>query len=441
MSLDRRHFLAATGAAVAAGTLSAGFGLSSATEHSSLANSFTEGDWDWVRSQFALSPDKIHMSAMLIASHPRIVREAIERHRLGLEADPVDYLEDNNPVLREAALAGAGRYLGVTSEGIALTDSTTMGLGLVYNGLRLRPGDEILSTEQDYFVTYEAIRLAAIRTGAGIRRISLYDSFDTISQESMVDRLLGAVTPSTRVVGLTWVHSSTGLKIPVREIADGLAVINQTRDEADHVLLVVDGVHGFGNQDVDLAALGCDFFIAGCHKWLFGPRGTGIVAAGPRGWLGLLPTIPSFIDNQTWDAWQMGREGPDGAHSGAAMTPGGFKAYEHQWSLAEAFRFHEEIGKAAIAARTRALAAQLKEGLAKLGSVRLATPLSDDLSAGIVSFDVDGYAPQNLVASLRERGIVASVAPYAIPHARLTPSILNTPAEVDRVLAELHSLV
>jgi selenocysteine lyase/cysteine desulfurase len=87
------------------------------------------------------------------------------------------------------------------------------------------------------------------------------------------------------VLALTWVHSSTGLKLPLRRIADALNRINADRDERDSVIFCVDGVHGFGIEDVTLADLGCDFLMAGCHKWLFrAPRGTGIVAGTKRGW-------------------------------------------------------------------------------------------------------------------------------------------------------------
>lgn len=61
--------------------------------------------------------------------------------------------------------------------------------------------------------------------------------------------------------------------MPVRRIADALAEINAGRSEADRVLLVVDGVHGFGVEDETVAQMGCDFFVAGTHKWIFGPRG------------------------------------------------------------------------------------------------------------------------------------------------------------------------
>ena len=171
-----------------------------------------------------------------------------------------------------------------------------------------------------------------------------------------------AITPSTRVLALTWVHSSTGLKLPLRAITQAVGELNAGRDEGARVLVCVDGVHGFGIEDVVLADLGCDFFMAGCHKWLFGPRGTGIVAGTQRAWASLLPTIPSFIDSGNWRAWSSGID-PEGPTTASRMSPGGYKAFEHLWALPKAFEFHQRIGKARVAERTHELGAQLKAGL------------------------------------------------------------------------------
>ena len=84
-----------------------------------------------------------------------------------------------------------------------------------------------------------------------------------------------ALTPKTRAVGVTWVHSSSGVKMPIARLADAIARANRGRADADRCLLIVDGVHGFGNQDVDIPALGCDFFATSTHKWMLAPRGTG----------------------------------------------------------------------------------------------------------------------------------------------------------------------
>src|SRR6056297_327770 len=107
-------------------------------------------DWNAVRDLFNLSPDRVHMSTMLLTSHPAPVREAIDRHRSSLDADPVVYLEDNGESLTEASRGAAAGYLGMHPAHVALTDSTTMGIGLMYTSLGLGEGDEVLTTEEDY---------------------------------------------------------------------------------------------------------------------------------------------------------------------------------------------------------------------------------------------------------------------------------------------------
>jgi isopenicillin-N epimerase len=396
-------------------------------------------DWTAVKGQFQTAPDEVNMSAMLIATHPLPVRKAIDQFRRELDWRPVTYLEDNNRRLQGYSRAAAGRYLGLTGDQVALTDSTTLGAALVYGGLKLSYGDEIITTNQDYYITHESLRRAALRNGSVVRRIDLFDSIETVSEAQMVSRLMAAITPRTRAFALTWVHSSTGLKLPLPAISAALAQVNATRQEPERIILAVDGVHGFGNQDATLASLGCDILMAGCHKWLFGPRGTGVIAANALGWSRLRPSVPSYVDSAAWTAWINNApllENTDGP----LMSPGGFKAFEHLWSIPAAIEFHEKIGKAQVAARTAELANQLKAGLAVMPHVRLVTPRDPRLSAGIVSFDVHGLSTDGAVARLRQRRIIASAAPYAIPHVRLTPSLMNSPAEVDLALAEVRGL-
>lgn len=438
--LDRRSFLA--GAGLALGTGAVGGGVVPARAMAPTPIPVADGGMDAfarVREAFVLSPGTVHMSTMLITGHPRPVREAIARHRDGLDADPVTYLEERNTPLAAAAREAAARYLDCAPSQIMLTESTTMGVGLVYNGLHLEPGDEILTTEEDYFVTHEALRVAARRSGARIRRIPLYGAIEDLSEEAIVARIRDAITPDTRLVALTWVHSSTGLKIPAAGIAQAIAEINAARNGHDAVLFGLDGVHGFAIENETLPSLGCDFLMAGCHKWLFGPRGTGIVAASERGLARLAPLVPSFDDDEVFGAWLRGAEPPE-PPDGPRLSPGGFKAFEHRWALPEAFAFHEEIGKPAVAERTHALAEALKEGLDSLATVRRVTPRGPALSSGIVSFDVDGLSPEAVVERLRERRIIASVAPYPIRHVRLTPSIRNTFEEIDTCLAAISEI-
>ncbi|WP_212834216.1 aminotransferase class V-fold PLP-dependent enzyme [Catellatospora sp. TT07R-123] len=392
-------------------------------------------DWDGVRAHFALDPAVAHFDAFVFASPPAAVRAAIENHRTQLDRDPLTYLHANE-VARDAQITQeAARYLGGSGE-LYLTDSTTMGLGLLYGGLVLRPGDEVLTTEHDFYSTHESLRLRALRDGVKVRRVRLYQDPAAAGIDEIVAALVAGVTPKTRIVAVTWVHSSTGVRLPIREIATALAGLNRDRAPQDRALLCVDGVHGFGAVDAGPAELGCDFLVSGCHKWLFGPRGTGMVWGSEAAWQRFQPVIPPF-DNASIGAWLGFGPGPAGR---VPPSPGGYHAFEHRWALREAFAFHNALGRDRVAARTAQLAAALKAGLAELPGVRLITPRSPRVSAGLVCCELAGTTPEAAVRALRTSGIAASATPYNPSYLRLGTSIVNSPAEVDRAVAAVRAL-
>jgi isopenicillin-N epimerase len=437
--LRRRDLLVRTGIVVAASTGSGAAGYVAARELAGDSGPApAQAKPGGIRAQFALDPGYAHLTSFLLAPHPRPVRDAIERHRRALDENPKLYLE-RELEFESRVLQTAAGYLGAGPEDVALTDSTTMGLGLVYGTLRLRRGQDVLTTEHDHYATHEALRLRAERTGARVRRIPLYRDIASVSADEIVDAVRRAVRPRTRVLAITWVHSGTGLKLPVRAIADALDELNADRDERDRVLLCVDGVHGFGVENVGVAKLGCDVFCAGCHKWLFGPRGTGIVWASARGWRAVSAVIPSF-DGRSYVAWIEGRK-PRDLPPAAAMTPGGFHSFEHRWALAEAFDFQQRLGPKRTAAHTHRLASALKDGLTGIRGVRVVTPAAEQLSAGIVCFELAGRDPREVVDRLlAEHRVIASVTPYATEYVRLGPSIVNTEEDVERALRAVRRL-
>jgi selenocysteine lyase/cysteine desulfurase len=356
------------------------------------------------------------------------VQEAIDRHRRGLDADPEGYLTATEA--RAGVAAAAARYLGGRAEDVALTTSTTMGLAVLYRGLRLGPRDEVLSTVHDFFATDEALR----ESGARVRRVRLYDDPATASVDEIASRLRAGIRPRTRAVAITWVHSSTGVKLPMAEVA---AVVREAaRRRGARILLCVDGVHALAAEDVGLPGPGIDFLAAGCHKWLMGPRGTGILWGAGDAWHAVpRPIVPSFAP-ATYEAWLEGRVPPRDP-PGPAMTPGGFQAFEHRWALPAAFAFHERIGKARVAARIHALAARMKDGLAGARGVRLVTPRAPELSAGIVCADAGTSDPRRVVEALAAERISASVTPYAQRHVRFGCGLAVDEADVDAAVAAL----
>jgi selenocysteine lyase/cysteine desulfurase len=390
--------------------------------------------------RFTLDPAYVNLSTFLLASHPRVVRDAIERHRRALDANAALYLREAEPALEDAARAAAAAYLGAEPGQVALTDSTTMGLGLVYARLRLQSGDEVVTTEHDFYATHESLRLRQQLDGVTVRRIRLYDEPESASVDAIVTAVARALGARTRCLALTWVHSSSGVKLPLREIAEVVAGANRGRRQRERILVCVDGVHGFGVESASPVELGADIFVSGCHKWLFGPRGTGLVWAARHAWERLAPTIPTF-DGRAYLAWIEGRAPTDTA-PGPLMTPGGFHSFEHRWALAEAFSLHKELGgRAKVAATTRALATMLKQGLAEIRGVTVKTPMDEALSAGLVCADVARAPAPELVDRLRdEHRVLASVTPYATQYLRFGPSVANSRTDVDRALKAVTAL-
>ncbi len=416
--MDRRGFLVRTGLTFAATALAA-------LPQAAPAPAQQVADWETVRALFSVNPNYLHFGGLYLASHPAPVQQAIDAHRQALNDNPVDYMHQSAS-FEAAVLRAAASYLGADAGDIALTDSTTMGLGLLYTGMILRPDQEILTTRHDFYATTESLRLAAERTGAAMRQIALYSRLDSATEDEIVQSIAQALSDRTRVLAVTWVHSSTGLKLPIRRIADVLDHVNAQRAESERVLLCVDGVHGFGVEDVTIADLGCDFFVSGTHKWLFGPRGTGLVwGRGQAAWSAVRETIPTFGSGQT---------------QGSLHTPGGFHSFEHRWALREAFELHQQLGRAQIAARIHALNLRLKQGLATIPSVRLYTAMSEELSAGLVVFNVAGMQPQVVVERLHARNVIATTTPYSPSYARLAAGLLNNEEQVDRVIEEVRAL-
>jgi isopenicillin-N epimerase len=410
---------------------------------STLVKAGGEVDWRTVRELFPLKPDWVQLASFLFVSHPKPVAEAIDRFRVKIDGDPVwleeAALTDSEGRPFRAIKRALADYIGGQPEEICLTPNTTTALALVYHGLRLKAGQEVLTTNHDHYSQHESIRYAAQRVGAGVRYIDLYDDGLHASAAQIVERIEKAIRPNTRAVGVTWVHSSTGVKLPIALIAEAVARANRGRTNADRCLLVVDGVHGLGNQDVDIAKLGCDFFAAGTHKWLFAPRGTGFLWGRLDVWPELVPIIPSFDPDglATWGAW-MDRQ-PLPPTQASFVSPGGFLAFEYFLAIPAAVELHRAIGRAQIAQRIQQLSDAFREGAAANPNVTLHTPRDPELSGGLTAFEVKGLTPEQVAARLAAKKIRTNPSPYKVSYARVATGIMNFPEEIDTVLREIRT--
>ncbi|MCF3989743.1 pyoverdine-tailoring periplasmic protein PvdN, partial [Pseudomonas aeruginosa] len=213
---DRRTFLKQ------AGILAAGLPLLSAAQslRAEGAPSDAGNKWKALRQQFDLDPQYLHFANFLLTSHPRPVREAIERLRVRFDRNPgeaVDWHREEIWKYEDEARAWAGRYFAVQPGQVALTGSTTDGLAAIYGGLLVQPGKEILTSSHEHYSTYTTLEYRHKRMGTQVREFPLFKDPHRVSADEILSSIAAQIRPQTRVLGMTWVQSGSGVKLPIRE--------------------------------------------------------------------------------------------------------------------------------------------------------------------------------------------------------------------------------
>ena len=420
---DRRTFLKQAG--VLAASLPLGSALLARAQAATQAPA-TNDPWTGFKQLFTQDPDYLHFSNFLVTSHPRPVREAIERYRQQIDRNPglaMDWGLEETWKREGQVREWAGRYLNAKPAQIALTGSTSEGLAMIYGGIKLRPDQEILTTEHEHYATQNVLDFRVARQGTQVRRIRLFERASQVSSDEVLGNIKRAIRPTTRVLGMTWVQSGSGVKLPIGEIGKLVEELNRNRDDNDRILYVVDGVHGFGVENLDFPAMHCDFFIAGTHKWMFGPRGTGLVCARDAENKYVTPMVPTFSEDTNF---------------ATTMTPGGYHAFEHRWAADEAFKLHLQLGKAQVEARIHVLNSELKTQLLAHPQIELVTPRSTDLSAGFTFFRVKDQDSEAVVAHmLKNRVVIDAVDRDVGPVIRTSPGLLNSSDEIQQFMALL----
>lgn len=417
---DRRTFLKQ------AGVFAASLPLGAALLPQALAAPATDDPWTGLKQLFNQDPDYLHFSNFLVATHPKPVREAIERYRAQIDRNPglaMDWDLQETWKREGQVREWAGRYLKATPPQIALTGSTSEGLAMIYGGIKVRPDQEILTTVHEHYATEYSLDFRVRKEQTQVRKIRLFDSANRVSADEVLGNIQRNIRPNTRVLGMTWVQSGSGVKLPIGEIGKLVEEHNRNRDDKDRILYVVDGVHGFGVENLDFPDMHCDFFIAGTHKWMFGPRGTGLVCARDPQNNDVTPMVPTFSEDKDF---------------ATVMTPGGYHAFEHRWAADEAFKLHLQLGKAQVQARIHALNTELKDQLLAHPKIELVTPHSPELSAGFTFFRVNGQNSDAVAAyMMKNRVVIDAVDRDVGPVIRTAPGLLNSSAEVQRFMTLL----
>lgn len=223
-----------------------------------------------MRDRFLLDPDTVFLNHGSYGACPRPVFDAWQGWQREMERNPVEFLGRRSAALLAAARERLGALLGVPGADLVFVPNATHGVNTVARSLRLQPGDEVLTTDHEYGACDATWDFVCRRRGAVYRRVEVPLPYDA---NGFVDRLLEAATPRTRVVFASHIASTTALIFPVQALCAAA--------RARGLTTVIDGAHAPGQIELDLGAIGADFYTGNCHKWLCAPKGAAFLHARP----------------------------------------------------------------------------------------------------------------------------------------------------------------
>jgi selenocysteine lyase/cysteine desulfurase len=368
--------------------------------------------WPMVREAFLIPDDRIYLNVATLGPQPRAVVDAVLEHTrsVAMTYPPAVDWDDLK--------ARLGAFVGADPDGFVFPRNTTEGMNFVANGLELTAGDEILTTTHEHIGGLCCWQLAAARRGCVLRQLPL--PAPPGSADELVDVFRRALGPRTRVISVSHVNFTNGVRMPVAAIA------RLCRERG--IISVVDGAHPPGMMRVRIADIDPDFYASSPHKWLLAPQGTGFLWLREEWRTRLWPTLASG----GWDDLSLGAQRFNhlGTHDASRLA-----------GLDAALRFQEAIGIDRIEERVRELRLHLYDALAAVPNATLVTPRDDALAAGMVSFTLRGVASlalQERLARIEADGREWSVrtrviGEYDYGWMRLSPHIFNTTDELDRV--------
>jgi selenocysteine lyase/cysteine desulfurase len=427
---SRRSFLRLTGGAAGAGFALKRYGIDEvAALTQSMAGRTPEqvaADEDyWREIQFAFTLDRtlINLNNGNQCPSPTVVHEASKRYMDWSNQAPVYHrgMIDRNIETARRRLAAE---FGADPEEIAITRNASESLQIAQMGLDLKPGDEILTTEQDYGRMLTTWDQRARRDRIKVTRI---DFPCPTTQSDLIERFAKAITPQTKVLHFCHITNQSGQLFPVKELS--------RMARARGITTIVDGAHAMGHFPYQLRDLEMDYYGVSLHKWLLAPLGTGLLYVRRDRIASTWPlqAAPERRDNDIRKFEEIGTHPP------------GPRA-----AINEAIAFQQAIGIERKAARLRYLTLRWANELKKLPKVRLYSSLEPGQTWGLAVVAIEGVDSNKLVQHLWDKHRIVIVAvgheseqdpKLTYRGLRVTPNIYTPLEEIDYFVEAMQAVV
>jgi isopenicillin-N epimerase len=379
---------------------------------------------DGTAEQFLLRPGMAFLNHGSYGACPRPVFDVYQSWQRELEYQPVEFLGRRIHGLLAEARAALGVYLNAPADDLTFVPNATHGVNIVARSLGLGPGDEVLATDHEYGAVDRTWRFICDQRGA--HYVNQPIDLPLSDPAEMIEQLWAGVTPRTRMLVVSHISSPTALIFPVAEIC--------RRAREAGILTLIDGAHAPGQIELDMQAIGADFYTGNCHKWLCAPKGAGFLYARPEaqpllqplvvswGYEAELPGVSRFVDYFGWT----GTFDPAAYLSVPAAIR--FQA-EHRWPQVRA-ACHQLLGQA----RTRVAAlsgqAQICPDSPLWWSQLAVAPLPECDAVELKRRLWDDWQVEVPIIVWKGR-----------PFVRISVQAYNSPADIDRLVGALGEIL
>ena len=375
--------------------------------------------WANVRNQFLLRPEIAYLNGGIFGPCARPVVERIAELSELLNADVGKHMMETLGPLNEVAREKLANFVGSHPDRIALVLNTTMGMNMVAQGLTFKSGGEILMSKHEYPSMVALWNYVAARDGLTIRQIELPILAET--KQEVLDAFTAGINDRTQLITFCHIYYFTGLMVPARELCE--------MARQNGIISVIDGAHAIGQIDLNMSEIGCDFYVNSCHKWLLGPKGTGMVF------------IDETFQNKLQPLFVVDDLGP--TPTARKYDVAGTRDQTHFAALGTTIDFMREIGwPGRVQSYCYSLSRYLKERLHEVDGVQLTVPMGNDTSAFMTTFVIDGIDLPKLSQVLWDNQIENSCPQVnGVSYLRVSVHFFNTFDEIDRLIEKLKEIL